>query len=71
MSLDEEDGDGDKGEDEHVEGVCLLPADDVVVGELVAGGPLAVVLDILFKTKIHQICKNQVPLNLVYRQCSG
>ena len=55
MSLNEEDGDGDKGEDEHVEGVCLLPADDVVVGELVAGGPLAVVLDILFKTKIHQI----------------
>ena len=48
MSLYEEDGDGDEGQDEHVERVRLLAADHVVVGELVAARrPLAVVLDAL------------------------
>ena len=35
-SLDEEDGDRDEREDEHVERMSLLSADDVGVGELVA-----------------------------------
>ena len=49
LSLDEEDGDGDERQDEHVEGVRLLAAHHVVVGELVAAAPapLTVVLDVL------------------------
>ena len=47
LSLNEKDGDRDERQDEHMERVSLLSADDVVVGELVATQPLFVVLDIL------------------------
>ena len=47
LSLNEKDGDRDERQDEHMERVSLLSADDVVVGELVAARPLSAVLDVL------------------------